>query len=275
MLSTEFYVVMVITGVVSGFASGLLGLGGGFLMTPVQYAVYTAMGLPPDIAVKMSFATTMLVILPTSASGAWKHHQKGAVWWRAAIFMGAFTFVGSFVGATIASHLPGLALRIAFGVIAVIASVRMVTAKMPPIDQKPVENLWLWVAWAIPIGVITGILGVGGGVMLVPIMVLALKFPLHKAVATSLGMMLLTSTGGAAGYIVNGLNVPNLPAYSIGYVNLISFIILTACSIGMAQLGAVSAHKLPARKLNYVFSIIIFLMGLKMIGVFGWLGLPF
>jgi len=103
-------------------------------------------------------------------------------------------------------------------------------------------------------------------------MVLALKFKMHNAVATSLAVMIFTTTGGVIGYIVNGLGVPGLPPYSIGYVNLTSWFLLALTSVGMAQVGAVVAHRLRGRQIEYIFVAVMFYMGLKMIGVFEWLG---
>jgi len=104
--------------------------------------------------------------------------------------------------------------------------------------------------------------------------VLALKFKMHNAVATSLAVAIFTSIGGVTGYIVNGLDVPNLPDYSIGYVNLPSWFLLAVTSVSMAQVGAITSHKLPAKQLKYIFIAVIFYMGLKMVGVFDWLGWP-
>ena len=273
-MAIEHIIILLATGIVVGFAAGLLGIGGGFFMTPVQYMLYTSMGLTTDMAIKLAFGTTLLVILPTAASGAWRHSQKGTVWWKAAVTMGGCSLIGGFIGATLATHLPGIALKMAFGAIAVAAAVRMLTARPPETEQVPRDNPWLWAAWAIPIGIVTGLLGIGGGVMVVPVMVLALRFKMHTAVATSLAMMIFTSTGAVIGYIINGIGVPDLPAYSIGYVNLLSWLLLAVTSVGMAQVGAVTAHKLPARQLRYIFVAVIFYMGLRMLGVFDWLGWP-
>ena len=87
-------------------------------------------------------------------------------------------------------------------------------------------------------------------------------------------MMLFTSIGGIIGYIVNGIGVPDLPPYSIGYVNLPSWLLLVVSSIGMAQVGAITAHRLPAGKLRYIFVILMFYLGFRMLGVFDWLGWP-
>ena len=267
-------IVFLVTGIGAGFASGLLGLGGGFIMIPVQYLIFTNMGIPTDIAIRLAFGTNLLVILPTAASGAWRHSHKGAVWWKAAIVMGSCGLIAAFGGATLATHLPGAGLKIAFGAIILLGGIRMLTARQPKVEGEPKDNPWLWAAWAIPIGIVTGILGIGAGVLMVPVMVLALRFRMHNAIATSLAVMIFTSIGGVIGYIINGLGAPHLPAYSIGYVNLATWFLLAVTSVGMAQVGAITAHKLPAKQLGYVFIAVMFYMGLKMLGVFDWLGLP-
>ncbi len=256
------------TGVGAGFASGFLGVGGAFITTPVQYEVFTAMGISTDMAVKLAFGTSLLVVLPTAASGVWRHHKEGAVWWKAAFIMGGCGLGVSFGGATLATHLSGAGLKVAFGAVVLAVAIRMLISTPFKGDEEPRDNPWLWAAWAVPIGMSTGILGIGGGILMVPIMVLALRFKMHRAVATSLAVIIFTSLGGVIGYIVNGLDVLNLPPYSIGYVNLLSWSLLAATSVGMAQVGAVFAYRLPAKQLRYVFTGVMFYIGLRMLGAF-------
>ena len=273
-MTAAHIVILLATGVGVGFAGGLLGLGGCFIMTPVQYTIFTNMGIPPDLAIKLAFGTNLLVVLPTAASGAWQHNIKGAVRWKSAFIMGGIGSAFAFGGATLAAHLPGTALKIAFGAIVLLSAIRMLTAREPKIEAEPQDNPWLWAAWAIPIGIITGIIGIGGGILLIPVLVLALRFRIHDAVGTSLAIMLFTAAGGAIGYLVNGLGVAGLPDYSIGYVNLPSWGLLAVTSVGTAQLGAIVAHKLPAKQLKYIFIAVMLYMGLKMLGLFDWLGWP-
>ena len=262
------------TGVFVGFAGGLLGVGGGFIMAPVQYYVFIDMGVPADDAIKLAFGTNLLVILFVSLSGMWRHHKLGAVNWRAGIIMGISGLLFAYVGATLATHLPGNVLKIAFGVVVLACAVRMLTARDKEVGKEPVNNPWLLFAWAVPLGLITGMLGIGGGVVTVPILVLALRFKIHDAVATSLAMIFFRSIGGIIGYIVNGLDVQGLPDYSVGYVNLASGFLLIISSFIMAQVGAIVAHKLPGRRLRFIFILLMFYIGLRMTGVFEWLGWP-
>jgi len=273
-VTTAHILILLATGVGVGFAGGLLGLGGAFIMTPVQYLVFTNMGLPTDLAIKLAFGTSLLVVLPLAASGAWRHSLKGAVRWRAALIMGGCGLAFAFGGATLAAHLPGTVLKLAFGAVILASAIRMLTAPPHSVQAEPRENPWLWVAWAVPIGFIAGILGIGGGILMIPVLVLALRFRMHNAVGTSLAIMLFISAGGVIGYLVNGIGIAGLPDYSIGYINLQSWGLLAVVSVATAQLGAITAHKLPAGQLRDSFIAGMLYMGLKMLGVFDWLGWP-
>lgn len=243
-------------------------------MTPVQFVLFTNMGIPADIAIKLAFGTSLLVALPASASGAWRHSRKKAVFWKAAIVMGSCSMAAAFGGASLSSHLPGDILKIAFGVLVLAGGVRMLAGGLPESEEEVKYAPWRWAGWAVLVGFISGMVGAGGGILAIPIMVLALKFKIHKAIATSSAMVVFTSAGGVIGYIINGLNVSGLPEYSLGYVHLPSWFLLAVTSIGMAQVGAATAHRLSGKWLRYIFIVVMFYLGLKMIGVFDWLSLP-
>jgi len=147
--------------------------------------------------------------------------------------------------------------------------VRMLTLKINDAERPIRTNLWLWFGLALPIGLVTGLLGIGGGILVVPALVLVLRFRMREATATSLGMMLFTSVGGIAGYVVSGIHVAGAPAYTIGYIFWPGWIALTITSIFMTQVGAIAAHKVPGRKLNYLFVVLLFYISLDMLGVIG------
>ena len=270
----QYVLALLLTGIGVGFVSGMLGVGGCFIMIPVQYWVLTDMGVDPTVAIRVAFGTNLLVVLPTALSGAIGHHKKEAVLWKAAIVLGITGAISSSLGAFAASHLPGKVLKTIFGIAILGGAIRMLTAKPPKIEERPLENVFTYVLWGMPLGFACGLIGIGGGVLMVPVMVVFLRFNMHQAVGTSTAMMIFTSIGGVISYIFEGLNVNGLPNYSIGYVNLLQWILLAGTSIPMAQVGVRAAHKLPARKLKYIFIAVMVYMALKMIGVFSWLHLP-
>ncbi len=265
---------LLVTGVGVGLASGLLGVGGCFIMVPVQFWALKSLGVDPTIAIRVAFGTNLMVVLPTAISGAMAHHKKGAVVWRAGIILGITGAFGAFGGGWIASHLPGRVLTLSFGIAVILGGIRMLTAKPPSIQEEPSENTAAYIFWGIPLGIVSGIVGIGGGVLIIPIMVFFLKFKMHQAVGTSTALMIFTAMGGALSFFINGLGVQGLPPWSTGYINWLQWILLAGCSIPMAVVGAKIAHLLPARQLKILFVVVMFYMGLKMTGIFAILHLP-
>jgi len=243
MLTVTHVLILLAAGAGTGFASGLLGIGGGAVMVPVSYWLILTMNVPPDIAIRIAFGTSLLVILPTVISGSWRHNKKKAVRWKTALILGSCALGGALVGATIAAHLPEKILKLGFGGLVLAVALWMGSRLMPKLrreDTEPRENFWLVAACGFPIGVVSGLTGIGGGVLIVAVLVLALNFPMHIAVGTSVASIILGSLGGIVGYIVNGLGVPDLLPYSLGYVNVPIWLCLAAFMVyaGLEMVGA-------------------------------------
>jgi uncharacterized membrane protein YfcA len=243
-------------------------------MVPLTYWLILAMGVSKDIAIRITIGTSLLVILPTAISGSWVHNKRKAVLWKTSLILGLCGFVGAVVGANLASNLPGETLEIGFGGLVLAIALWMGLGMMPKFARQatePRENFGLEAACGFLIGIITGLTGLGGGTLIVPSLVIAFNFPMHIAIGTSMAAIIFISLGGIIGYIVNGLGVPSLLPHSLGYVNLPIWLCLAATSIPLAQLGARTAHALPAKPLRYIFIAFMVYVGLEMIGVFNWI----
>jgi len=136
----EQIIALLITGLGVGFASGMLGVGGCFIMVPIQYWALTSIGVDPTVAIRIAFGANLLVVLPTAFSGAMTHHKKGAVLWKVGVTFGIAGALGAFFGAFIASHLPGKILTVAFGIAVILGAIRMLTAKPPQITDQPLSR---------------------------------------------------------------------------------------------------------------------------------------
>ena len=274
-----FYVlVLLATGLAVGFSCGLLGIGGGFLMVPVQIWVLTSTGIDPTLATRIAFGTSLAVVLPTALSGCRGHSCRGVVLWRPGIIMGLSGLLGAFLGGSIAAHAPGDLLRMVFGFVVFLGALRMLFAKdlqpkAGPSQEKSRDHLLQYVLWGLAVGVISGLTGIGGGVILVPAMVIAMGFGMYQAIGTSSVTIAFNAVGGVIAYVINGWGVAGLPAYSLGYIDLLQFALLAGASIFTASWGVKAAHRLPAEKLKYIFVVLMVYIGLKMIGVLGWVGL--
>ncbi len=270
-----FYItILLITGLGVGFLTGLLGVGGGFILVPIQFFLLESIGVDPTTALRIAFGTSLAVILPTAVSGTYRHYTKGLVLVRPAFYMGIPGILGGFLGGYIATHVPGDYLKIIFGFALLLVAVQMLSFKDSPEDRKKVDNIYYYLFWGFIAGLMSGLVGIGGGVILVPVMVLILGFSMIEAVGTSTMVIIFTSIGGIVAYILNGLYITGLPPYSLGYINLLQLVILASMSIPMAQIGAIAAHKVPNRLLRYIFVVVLIYIALKMLGVLQWLRIP-
>jgi hypothetical protein len=269
-----YLIVLLLTGALVGFASGLLGVGGGFIMVPIQFFLLTSLGVDTTTAIRVAFGTSLAVILPTAISGALGHARRGAVLFRPMILMGISGLVAALIGGTVAANTPGIYLKIIFGILVLISGIWMLIAKYPEISGEPKKGVLSYIAIGFITGLLSGLLGVGGGVVLVPILVILMGFSMIRAVGTSTAVIIFTSLGGIIAYTSNGFNVAGLPPFSIGYINLIQFAVLSIISVPMAQIGVKASHKLPEKQLRYIFILVMFYIALKMVGVFSWIGLP-
>ena len=110
-----YIVALLFTGALVGFTSGLLGVGGGFIMVPVQFFLLTSLGIDRTTAIRVAFGTSLAVILPTAISGTIGHKRRGAVITKPLILMGISGLIAALIGGTIASNTPGIYLKVIFG----------------------------------------------------------------------------------------------------------------------------------------------------------------
>jgi len=257
--------ILFLTGAFTGVISGLLGVGGGFIIFPVQYWLLQETGLYPDLAIRIALGTSLFVVLLNAISVTLKYQRNRAVLWRQAIMMGAFGSAASFVGVAVASRLPAPVLSTIFGVVITLGAFRTYT--VPAVKRKDeISSSKISYAFAgILIGFFSGLLGIGGGVIGIPIMLIFLHFDMLKAIGTSAAVIIFTSFAGSIGYIFNGWEQPELPPYSVGYINLLNWVLLAVPGFFAARKGADIAHVVNPEYLKHLFVLLMVYVGLHMI----------
>jgi len=264
-----YIIVLLLTGMVVGFACGMLGVGGGFIMVPVQIWALTSMGIDPTLSTRVAFGTSLAVILPTSLCGCHAHNCRGVVLWHQGVILGLSGLMGAVLGGTIAANAPGELLRMIFGFVIMTGALRMIFARdLRRSRPEVVEGLWPYILWGTITGLISGLSGIGGGVILVPVMVIAMGFTMYQAVGTSTIAIAFNAVGGTFSYAINGWGVAGLPPYCVGYIDLLQFVLLAGASMLTAHWGVNVTHKMSEEKLKKVFVALMILIGLKMMGLF-------
>ena len=267
MFPIEYFIGLILIGIAAGFASGLLGVGGGFLIVPLQYFLLKYIGVNSDLAILISFGTSLAIIVPTSLSGAYRHTRNLDGIIEPGIRLGVFGIIGGLLGGFVASASPSRILEIIFGCLLLFITINNIVNINKEREEARIPfNLISTAIIGLIVGFSSGLLGVGGGIFLIAILTLLLGFSLIEAIGTSSIFICLTAIGGFLSYIVSGWGVNTFP-YSIGYVSIINFVLIAMFSVPLASVGAKMAHKVPQKKLKIVFSIVVFYMALKMLGV--------
>ena len=259
---------LLVLGLFTGFCAGLLGIGGGMIMVPFLTFLLGQRGVAPDMVVKMAIATSMTTILFTSISSVRAHHKRGAVRWDIVKRLAPGIVIGSLVGSLgVFSLLKGTVLAIFFALFVGFSATQMFLDKKPkPTRQMPGTAGQLGAGGVI--GFVSGLVGAGGGFISVPFMTWC-NVAIHNAVATSAALGFPIAVANVAGYIAGGLSLQGLPPGAFGYIWLPALVVIAACSVLMAPLGARAAHALPVGRLKRVFASVLYLLAAYML----WKGL--
>ena len=251
-------------GLCTGYMAGLLGVGGGMLISPFLTLILSARGLPADLAVKVAIATSMATIMFTSLSSVRAHHQRGAVRWDLVIsFAPGIVLGGVLASVGVFAVLKGSALAIFFALFVGFSATQMFLDKKPRPSRQLPGPAGRFGAGAV-IGFLSGLVGAGGGFVSVPFMV-AHNVAILNAVATSAALGFPIAVANTAGYVVSGTGVSGLPTGALGYVWLPALAVIASCSVLTAPLGAGMAHRLPVAKLKRVFALVLYALAAYML----------
>ncbi|MDJ0931339.1 sulfite exporter TauE/SafE family protein [Breoghania sp.] len=253
---------LVASGAVAGFLAGVFGIGGGAVLVPVLYQFLTILGVDPAICMHVSVATSLGIIVPTSLRSFMAHKAHGAVDLKLLKSWLIPVPAGVVIASLLAAYVSGTELKGIFAVIAAVIGLRMLLNRDSwrighDIPGNPVRAIC-----GMLIGFFSTLMGIGGGVMNNTFMTLFGR-PIHQAVATSSGIGTLISVPGVIGLMWAGWGEPNLPPFSLGYVNLLGVALVIPVTILVAPLGVKVAHALPKRVLEVSFGLFLLLVAAR------------
>ncbi len=251
-----------------GVSLGVLGGGGSILTVPIL--VYVA-GMDP----KEAIAASLFVVGVTSAAGAISHARAGRVRWRTGLIFGAAGVTGAFLGGLLGGHLPGTLLLVLFALMMIATSIAMIRGRKNVDPKQKHEELPVLrvVLDGLVVGLVTGLVGAGGGFLVVPALALLGGLPMGVAVGTSLLVIAMKSLGGLAGY---------LSAVSLDWGLVLA---VTVAAVLGSLVGGRVAGRIPEQALRKGFGWFVLVMGgfvlaqqapdgwlLPILGVLGALG---
>jgi uncharacterized protein len=248
-------------GIIVGILLGMLGGGGSILAIPIFVYIF---GLDPKLAI----ATSLVVVGATSLFGSISHFRAGNVDLRTALLFIVGSSAGAFAAANwLSGFLSGRTQLILFALVMLAASFFMFRGRRDTETSEAPRQLTsgiiaLTIAQGIGVGIVTGLVGVGGGFMIVPALVLLAHIPMRRAVGTSLLVIALNSAAGFAGYISKpeiGMAIAETHVGSFELVPLL--VIFTIITIAGTFIGTALCKRISHKGLRRGFAVFLIVMG--------------
>ena len=248
---------------VAGFMAGLLGVGGGIIMVPALYYAFTVLGFDIVTRMHLSVGTSLAIIIPTSIISTKTHMEYDAVDFKMVKSFGIFIVLGVIAGTFLVVNLDTPTLILFFSIFAFITGLffiflREQLVENPKRISDAVKNIS-----GILIGFISVPLGIGGGSLMVPFM-RTIGYDIRKSIGTAAATGFLIAVSGTitmvlGGKIINNINTP----YSLGYINLLGFIVFIPVTMIMARIGARAVYKISKKILSKIFGTFLIIVSIR------------
>jgi uncharacterized protein len=255
---------MMTAGLVSGFAGGLFGIGGGPLRIPIFLYLFPLFGVDPNVVMHVSVGTSLALGIPTTSTASVSQYRAGNL---------ELPFLRSWIPALLLGVILGLAIvrlasgRFLIGVFVVALAAEAAYMLLGRDDSRLTAAVPTGLKRgliATSIGTLSTMLGISGGTFVTPVLS-ACGYPIHRAIAVGTAGGVAISLVGTAGSIVNGLGVAGRPSSSLGYVDMIAFLVMTPAVMMSAPLGVRVASRFDPHRLRIVFGVFLIVVALDML----------
>ena len=255
--------IMAASAVVTGFMAGFFGIGGGLIMVPILFYIFSFAGIEQAFIMHLALGTSFSIIIPTSIVSTMTHMKFKAVDFSIVKTFGAFVAIGVVFGTVFAVSLKTSSLVLFFSIMTMLFAIYFLMAKekINPIPRK--INLIYRVVCGFLSGFLSAPMGIAGGVINTPVLKM-FGYPIKVAIGSSAAVGFVIALIGAIGFAVSGsyLNI-NVPL-SLGFINIPTFLIFVPITMFMAKIGAKTVHKFDKRLIGKLFGIYLFIVSCKL-----------
>ena len=252
---------MLLLGAFSGFIAGLLGVGGGLIIVPAL--LYLLAGeVEQSILMHTAVATALAVIIFTSISSVYAHHQHKAIYWQYFSKLTPTILLGALSGAILTKTMSFDFMRLFFAAFELSVAAILYFGLS---SSNAINKLSQWVWWLVGyfIGLVSAIVGSGGGTMTTPFLTYN-KVNIKNAIATSATVGLPIAIAGALGFILIGWDMENAVS-SFGFIHIQALLSIVSMSVIFAPFGAKVAHRVNGKKLKKFFALFLLALGLSVL----------
>lgn len=255
---------MLAAGLFAGFAAGIFGIGGGFVVVPALFVVLPLLGGTHDAIAHVAIGTSAATIIVTSIRSLLAHAKRGAVEFEILKTWAPWIILGDGIGVLLAGHVDGRILTMIFAGGVFLMSLNFLLPKVgDKVISQDMPSGIARVGIAGGLGTFSALLGIGGGTIAIMVMTLCGR-SIHRAIATASGVGTLIAIPSAIGFALIGLKETGLPWGSLGYVNMPATLAIASMSVLTAPLGVAVAHALPAKPLKKIFGVYLIVIAFVM-----------
>lgn len=250
-------------GLAAGFAGGVFGIGGGFVVVPALMLMLPLLGGDSGQYAHVAIGTSAATIIVTSIRSVMSHHKRGSVDMEILKSWAPWIILGDGIGVLLASHVDGVVLTLVFATGVLLMSLNFLLPQFDKVltDEMPRGVLRVGIAGGL--GTFSSLLGIGGGTIAIMVMTLCGR-SIHRAVGTASGIGTLIAVPSAIGFAIIGLHEHGLPWGSLGFVNVPATVAIASMSVLTAPLGVAAAHSLEPRLLKRIFGIYLIVIAVVM-----------
>ena len=255
--------VLGVAAAVAGFLAGLLGVGGGIIMVPALYYAFTVLDFDIITRMHLSVGTSLAIIIPTSIISTKTHMEYDAVDFKMVKSFGIFILFGVIAGTFLAVNLKTAALVLFFSIFAFIVGLFFIFLREKLLENpKEISDLVKNIS-GIVIGFISVPLGIGGGSLMVPFM-RTFGYDIRKSIGTAAAVGFLIAVSGSITMILGGKIINNVSTpFSIGYINLLGFLVFVPVTTVMARLGAKAVYRIDKKLLSKIFGTFLIIVSIR------------
>ncbi|HSJ25887.1 MAG TPA: sulfite exporter TauE/SafE family protein [Longimicrobiales bacterium] len=253
-----------------GFLSGLVGIGGGVLIVPFLYFFYghaewSGVVVPESLHATMAHATSLFIIVPTAVVGTLTYARARLVAWKAVWPIAFASLVAAALGAMVASRVPQELLRLGFGFFLVFTAANLVAPRPQSATGRMRLGIPVVAVTGGLVGLLSALLGVGGGLVAIPLLMYVVRINVEQVAATSLAIVVVAATSGSVTYVLAGLGAPGLPSGSFGYVHMAAALPMLPGAMLAARLGARANQRMDPRHLRWAFAALFVVLGVRLV----------
>ena len=266
-----YYLLICIIGIISGFLAGLLGIGGGIIIIPSLFLLYSYFPHPhPEFLSQCILGTSNGIILINSLKNFQNYYKQGLLSIKNTIKFAGAGLLGGICGGMVASVINSDQLKLFFAIFLIIMGIKMLLSKKQAnkteftLDSFKM-NIFIFLIIGFIVGFFSGFFGIGGGILAIPLLTVFGKIPMIFAQGFSVSLIPFNKIGGVIGYISGGIHSIGVSLPFIGFMDISLVIICGILGAFFTKLGLKTAKSINQLALQRIFGGVLLIVAIKII----------